>query len=64
MHNTNNVNMDARCQMKVIRRDGSIEYHEQDWSSLSEEQKSSLLQIPSFRAWFHSKLTREGGRSV
>lgn len=61
MDSTKDIKMDARCLMKVIRRDGSVEYHEQDWSSLSEEQKASLMQIPSFRDWLRSKLTKKEG---
>lgn len=52
------LDMQARLTMKVIRKDGTVEYVEQPWEEVSEEGKSNLLKMPSFKEWLKSK--REG----
>lgn len=53
------VGFQARLKMKVIRKDGTVEYHETEWSGLGEEEKAALMEKPSFREWFKKQISRQ-----
>lgn len=55
MSNQAKAEFQGKLSMKVIRKDGTVEHHETDWSSLGEEQKKHMLSIPSFREWFRKQ---------
>lgn len=49
------LDMQAHVAMKVIRKDGTVEEMSSPWEEVSEEDKSNLLKLPSFREWLKSK---------
>lgn len=50
-----NAQFQGKLSMKVIRKDGTVEHHETEWSSLGDEEKKHMLSIPSFREWFRKQ---------
>lgn len=53
--NQANTQFQGKLSMKVIRKDGTLENHETEWSALDEEHKKHMLSLPSFKGWLKGK---------